>query len=178
MHCFRVYYSYMKMTKLIRVFILATIFCGVSAHSSEAYFTTSQSATLIPNSHTGLFTIDYSFGMPNREVSLPVDAVRSSEKLNTVVSYSILDEDENEVSGKTTSIVLSNASIDSKKMYSIPKGSSKKFKLVTLFTPDVYDAHKKYRLQVTYLPFNFDGVQQLQLNPSELQYYTTKLISL
>ncbi|MFZ2253503.1 MAG: hypothetical protein WAW13_05060 [Minisyncoccia bacterium] len=157
--------------------ILLASFFFFSTQSTHAYFTTNQSAMVL-NDHTILFLIDYTFGTPTHEVTLPVKALNSTEKQNDAVSFSVLDKDNAIIAGKTTSIVLSNAALNAQRMYVTPKSVGKKFTLAVFFTPESYELHKEYRLQVNHLPFNFDGTQQLQLNPSELVYYTTKFISL
>ena len=157
--------------------ILLASFFFFSTQSTHAYFTTNQSAIVLSN-HTVLFLIDYSFGTNKYEVTLPVRAQNSTVKQNDTVSFSILDKDNKTVAGKTTSIVLSKATLNAQKMYTVPKKVGEKFTLAVFFTPEPYELEKEYRLQVTHLPFMFDGAQQLQLNPSELTYYTTKLISL
>ena len=162
----------------LRTLIIIGIFFNFGIPATQAYFTTNQEAILLPQSHTGLFLIEYSFGMNSKEVFLPITAKYSDEKRTDMVSYAMVDEDGVKVAGKTTGMVLSNAAIRPEGMYATPKSTAKKFTLAVFFTPETYDANKKYRLQVTYLPFNFDGTQQLQLNPSELIYYTTKPISL
>ena len=163
---------------LIRAGLMATLvalfFIAVPTH---AYFTTAQSAEAL----TGgvLFTIDYSFGMKKHDVYLPFTAHNQSVAPSTdAVSYSILDEDGSVVAGKVSAIVLSDATLGTDFMYRVTKGSAKKFTLAVVFIPETKDAEKTYRLQVTNLPFNFDGTQQLQLNPSELTYYTTKSIGI
>lgn len=156
-------------------FVLALLFV---AQPTQAYFTTNQEAMALPGSHTALFLIDYSFGMTKHEVVLPVSARMGTETKDDSVSFSVLDEAGNAVDGKVTSMVLSNAPLSDEGMYVTQKGLGRKFRLAAFFTPTTYDASKKYRLQVTHLPFNFDGAQQLGLNPSELKYYTTPLISL
>ena len=163
---------------LIRVGLMATLvalfFVAVPTH---AYFTTGQNAEALTGG--ALFTIDYSFGMEKHDVYLPFTAHNQSVALNTnAVSYAILDEDGAVVKGKVSAIVLSNATLGTDHMYKVAKGSAKKFTLVVVFIPEAPNAEKTYRLQVTNLPFNFDGTQQLQLNPSELKYYTTKSIKI
>ena len=150
---------------------------GIFTSSAHAYFTTNQSAIVL-NDHTVLFLIDYTFGTPAHEVNLPVKALNSTEKQSDAVSFSILDKDNAIVAGKTTSMVLSTAELNAQKMYVTSKNIGKKFTLAVFFTPESSELEKKYRLQVNHLPFYFDGAQQLQLNPSELVYYTTKYISL
>lgn len=156
---------------------LAFILFFLFATPTHAYFTTGQYAEALTGG--GLFTIDYSFGVPNHDVYLPFATHNSSTtKEDTAVSYSILDENGNEIKGKLSAVVLSNALLEKNGMYKVAEGVAKKFTLVVVFIPDVKNPDTTYRLQVTHLPFNFDGTQQLQLNPSELQYYTTKPISL
>lgn len=157
-------------------FLSFIIFTPSNAH---AYFTTHQEARSLGN-QTGLYLIEFKFGSPEHQVHMPIMAQNTTATNSTMVSYEILNEDDDVVTtGTAMGIVLSNASLDSDgTMYVTPKGFLKTFTLAVFFTPEKSDANKKYRLQVTYLPFNFDGTQQLKLNPSELQYYKTKLISL
>lgn len=142
-----------------------------------AYFTTAQKEIDLGNG-TGLFLIEYKFGMNKYEVHMPVFAQQGTEKSNSMVSYEIMNEDDEVVSGKAVGIVLSSTPVSEQLTYVTPKGSSKTFVLAVFFTPETRSETEKYRLQVTHLPFQFDGKQQLQLNPSELKYYTTNLISL
>lgn len=172
-------YTIIHIVKFITLSILLCVaFFSFGIRSTHAYFTTNQNAIVIPGSHTGLFLIDYSFGTEKHEVLLPVKASNTTQKSTDAVAFSILDENGNVVLGKTTSIVLSSAALTAKGMYITPKNKATKFTLAVFFTPTSIDSNQKYRLQVTNLPFNFDGAQELQLNPSELKYYTTKLISL
>lgn len=163
---------------LIRVGLMATLialfFVAVPTH---AYFTTGQNAEALTGG--ALFTIDYSFGMEKHDVYLPFTAHNQSVLPSTdAVSYTILDENNTAVPGKVSAIVLSNATLSTDQMYKVTPGSAKKFTLVVVFIPETKDTEKTYRLQVTNLPFNFDDTQQLQLNPSELKYYTTKSIKI
>lgn len=157
------------------VILLSFIF-GV--HTTHAYFTTAQSAYSLGNG-SGLFLIDYKFGMEKRDVYMPISAVMNQAiTSSTSVSYTILDSKGNEVAGKASAIVLSSTSITDDILYKISKTQVGTFTLMVAFTPTEKKVGEKYRLLVTYLPFNFDRAQQLQLNPSELKYYTTKLITL
>ncbi len=144
---------------------------------SHAYFTTTQEAVALP-SHSGLFLIDYDFGAKKTDVRLPITALHANTASRSAVSYAILDENDAIVEGTVAGFVYSKAELQKDGMYFIPKGEARRLTLAVVFTPKVVDANKKYRLQVTYLPFTFGVTQELQLNPSELKYYTTKLISL
>lgn len=161
---------------LITLFLLISFFASTGTRA-QAYFTTSQSATPLDN-HTGLFLIEYSFGVPGHALHLPVSARNTGDASRDAVSFSMLDDQGERVDGKIASIVFSNATLERNGMYFVPKNVAKKFTLAVVFTPTTPNPSEKYRLQVTHLPFDFDGTQQLQLNPSELKYYTTKLISL
>jgi len=156
-------------------FLIISIFT-FSTSNAHAYFTTGQRAMVL-DTHTALFLIDYAFGVKNHEVQLPIKASYLSTSTDAV-SYAIIDKNGNQVAGKTVGIVLSKTPITTHQMYATPKGKSGKFTLAVFFTPDTSETPNEFRLQVTNLPFSFDGTQQLQLNPSELQYYTTKLISI
>jgi hypothetical protein len=146
--------------------------------TTHAYLMTNQSAHGI-SPHSALFLIEYKFGTKNNALHMPIRTLQGTTAATNTLAYQIHDEDGNIVPGKTSAIVLSDAKFSAKEsMYITDKGFSKKFTLVSVFTPDVYDPEKKYRLQVTHLPFSFNGTQELQLNPSELQYYTTDLVSL
>lgn len=161
-------------------FILFVGFLFISflgfAHNSHAYFTTAQKEINLGNG-TGLFLIDYSFGMAKHEVLLPMVALQTAREATNTVGFSIINKDGQEVQGKISAIVLSHAKITEDGLYKTTKGAGQKFTLAVFFTPEVQNVNE-YRLQVTNLPFNFDRKQQLQLNPSELTYYTTKLLAL
>ena len=156
---------------------LAALLLLLSIHPStaNAYFTTGQRAESFGNG-TMLFLIDYAFGHSKRDIVMPVAARNTAARSNDAVSYGIFDAEGNRVPGTAYGVVLSGAPYKDA-LYVIPKGQSQKMTLVVFFTPDVPSADETYRLQVTHLPFNFDGTQQLQLNDSELRYYTTKFIS-
>ncbi len=138
---------------------------------SEAYFTTNQEAVRL-DQNSILFTIDYQFGHKKHTMTLPVLAEPHSITPPTAVSYQIVDENGDVAGGKSTGIVFSSARLNNSGLYEVTRGTLNDFSLNVIFTPAEYDMNKKYTLNVTHLPFMFDGVQQLQLNPSELKYYT------
>ncbi len=165
----------------VKFFILTTIL-GISfflcmSGNANAYFTTAQDATIIEDDSV-VFTIEYAFGHEKRDVHMPVIARNGDTGSPSEVSYTILNEAGKQVPGKAIGIVFSNAKLTNAGEYVVPKAEARKFILTVLFTPTTVIEGEKYRLQVNYLPFTFDGEQQLQLNPSELKYYTTKYISL
>lgn len=145
-------------------------------HQTEAYFTTAQKEIDLGNG-TGLFLIEYRFGMEKRDVQLPVLTRRGEKKLRDTVSYEIVNKDGEKAKGVANGFVLSTAKIDKDRMYVAKRGEAQTFTLAVFFTPETPDMDE-YRLQVTYLPFTFNKKQELQLNPSELTYYTTDLLPL
>jgi hypothetical protein len=172
-------YATIHFVRYITLSILLTVsFLLLAIPRAEAYFTTNQEAVAFDDG-SAIFLIEYAFGVKNRDVHMPVFAQYSNNKASTAVSYAVFDESGAEVEGTAAGIVLSSATLDRSGMYIVPKGTAKKFTLAVVFTPRIpAQTEKKYRLQVMHLPFSFDGIQQLQLNPSELKYYTTKLIAL
>lgn len=162
----------------VNVFVLLTIFL-VTPSISSAYFTTSQSEMKIGD-QSALFLINFSFGTTKHDVQIPIIATQSSETLTSnAVEYTVLDEDGNTAIGTASAIVLSKAELNkSAKYYNVAQGLSQNFTLAVVFTPTVVTKVNEYRLQVTHLPFIFDGTQELRLNPSELKYYTTDLLEI
>ena len=144
--------------------------------TTHAYFTTKQEAIALDN-HSALFMIDYSFGVEKHELHLPFKTNTGTDKISSELSYTILDENNTSVLGKAVGLVLSPALLNTEGMYTVPKNTAKKFSLFVVFIPKIPVEGMQYRLQVTHLPFDFDGTQQLELNPSELKYYTTELTS-
>jgi len=164
-------------------FGLAALVFAALPHASEAYFTTNQAAIKL-NQTTALFAIEYSFGLEKSDIYMPVLAVRNltEENSRSTVGYSVREESETVTTeGTAAGIVLSKAPIVDG-MYKLEKGESHKMTLVVLYTTSS-DAHEEdYALQMDWLPYNVDhnsgSLQELQLNPSELQYYVTKEVEL
>ncbi|MCF7815512.1 MAG: hypothetical protein K9M10_01985 [Candidatus Pacebacteria bacterium] len=163
--------------KKLLIFSITAIIIFFPNNQSSAYFTTAQNEILL-NDGSGLFLIEYSFSNKKNDISMPILAQESNSKNRSFLEYSIFNSQGETVSGKTTAIVLSNAQILDSRLYKIPKGTFGTFTLAVVFTPEIKDKKEKYRLEVTSLPFDFIGQAQLQLNPSELQYYTTKFLRL
>jgi hypothetical protein len=106
-------------------------------------------------------------------MGMPIFAEHTKATSTDFLSYEIVDTDGVKVPGKARGIVISEAPMHASE-YRIPKGTAEDFSLIVAFDPDEDVTTDEYHLNVNYLPFNFDGTQQLKLNPSELQYYTTK----
>ncbi len=166
----------------IKIFLLALIALVGLPQVSSAYFTTEQTATKI-DEDTLLYTVTYRFGFLNRELQMPIGAVRGLEFGTTspYAGYIIQDDEKNvETGGSAYSIVLSNAKVVGNEYY-LPAGKSATFTLVTLLnlTPEMItpkDGDRDLSLLMTSLPFTMmkEGkAMPGRLNPSELQYYVT-----
>ena len=156
--------------------ILFVAFVLVIPEATHAYFKTGESSFTV-DGKTAIYALEYTFGHNSHEILMPVIARNTTEKSNTELSYEILDNKGELAKGTTLGVILSDAKIKNG-MYVIPKGKSMKFTLLTFYTKGADETDTGFRTQVTNLPFSFDGKLQLGLNPSELQYYTTKLIGL
>lgn len=167
------------------VALLALI--ALAPQAAFAYFTTDQKAVQI-NEDTLLYTVTYKFGLEKSELRMPVGAVRGLQfgDASPYVGYTLLQDSETPVTkGDTYSIVLSNMEIVDGEYY-VPAGKVGIFTLVTLvkLSPDFISVEERdYNLsmRVTSLPFTMmkDGKEiNAQLNPSELQYYTTPELDL
>lgn len=164
-------------TFLVNIFLLLIIFLAVP-NISNAYFTTAQSEMKLGDG-SALFLIDFSFGTMKYDVQIPITATQSlGAPTHNAVAYTIFDEDGDTAIGTASAIVLSKAKINKEGKYHVAKGVSQNFTLAVIFTPTVVTKVNEYRLQVTHLPFTFNETQELQLNPSELKYYTTDLLEI
>lgn len=164
------------MTSIKRVSTYLCLIIGffmLSTGGAEAYFTTDQNAFTVDNK-TGVFTIDFSFGHASHDITIPVSAQPMSlvESETATLGYTITATDGKPVNGRMMGIVLSSDAPVSNGFYKIKKGESATFTLLMLFVPDTKES-RTYTASVSQLPFTFDGKQGLQLNPSELTYYTT-----
>lgn len=149
--------------------------------SSLAYKTTEQS-TLRINDNTILYTITYRFGFLNREVYMPIGAVRGLENGTTspYVGYDILDNGKAITAGKTSSLVLSKANIKNNQ-YFLPEGKAADFTLVTIVTlpEEMNEEGKNTALKINHLPFVMVKDKQVGrtfLNEREMEPYITSVI--
>lgn len=172
----------------MKTYYISSILCAaalvlIAPTSTEAYFTTHQAASKITE-NAGIFAIQYVFGLEKHDIYMPIVAERDLpwENDEKKVGYSLThDESDTTSLGTTTGLVLSTAPIVDG-MYKIEKGTSAKMTLFVVLTTqdDAYETD--YALQVDALPYYVDygdeELSKLQLNPSELVYYTTKRIEL
>jgi len=151
--------------------------------SASAYFTQAQTQLQLTSS-TALYSITYSFGLPNQDLYLPIIAERNlmHDASEAKLGYTIRNDREDVITtGDTASFIYSTAEIKDG-MYYVPKGSKASFTLVTLFRTQTGTPAEDYLLLVENLPFLVDiGNPELEvrdLNPSELKYYTTNEVRL
>lgn len=166
-----------KMKLVAWLFVLALFI----PQSSQAYFTTAQSATKL-SADTFLFTISYKFGFQNRGLYMPIMAVRDNDATSspTRAEYAILQDGAVISAGLSNAIVLTNDSavVIKDGQYYLPPGKTATYTLVTLLTIPQTE-QDQLSLLMTHLPFTFliDGAKSnLQLNPTELQYYRTPAV--
>lgn len=170
-----------KMKLVLGLFVFS---CFIIPVSSEAYFSTAQTATKI-NERTTLFTVTYKFGFLNRELYMPIIAEQnlSTTSSKFAVGYTILDNQETVLeTGSATSLVLTadeDVVIKGARYY-LPQGKSAEFTLVTLVTTPT-EVTTDASLLVSHLPFIMvkEGEEiSARLNPSEMQYYRTPTVEL
>ncbi|MCD5381740.1 MAG: hypothetical protein LR017_00310 [Candidatus Pacebacteria bacterium] len=144
-----------------------TLFCAVCILmplSSHGYKITDQTAFTLDNT-AGIYLITFKLGHGNHDIYVPITAT-TEDRGNTALTYALYGTDDTTIDGDTTSMVISNATIENG-MYKVPAGTKKTFTLFTVFTPHTIAVDGQYRLAVTHLPFSFNETTQLQLNPSE-----------
>lgn len=163
--------------------IFAALLLALLPQVTLGYFTTGQTATKLSNT-ASLFTIEYAFGLEKNDIYMPIIAERGLawESEAKKVGYTLRENGEDIMTnGKATGIVLSSAPIVNG-MYKLEKGNAHKMTLLVILTTSSTESESDYALQVDKLPFYVDkgdqGLQTLQLNPSELQYYVTKEVEL
>ena len=149
----------------------------VSPTLSHAYQTTSQTAVPYGNDKV-LFTVSYKFGFLNRDLYMPISAVRGLDTTDTsgnlgygIVAGGVIDAK----IGRTTGLVLSSAEIKDGQYY-LPRGKNGSFTLVVVMDSKPALNTKDLSLLMTSLPFTMvekGKSYQAFLNPSELQYYVT-----
>lgn len=153
------------------------IFIALSLPSTtEAYFMTHQDAFTVDTS-TGVFVIDFAFGHEKHDVHIPVAALRTTNHSNHALSFDVVNDKGTSGISSAIGIVLSDAKLVNGE-YVVPKGVNQSFRLLVLYPKSANDTDAQFRAVVTHLPFSFDGTKDLQLNQSELRYYTTDLVSL
>lgn len=149
--------------------------------NSSAYETTEQTATLL-NDHTVLYTITYHFGFLNREVYLPIGAVRGLKNGSIVpyVGYDILVDGKATTSGKVGALVLSKAEIKNNQ-YFLATGKAADLTLVAILELPKGDSldPKKTALKMNHLPFTIVKDKEAGrtfLNEREMEPYITRVI--
>lgn len=148
--------------------------------SASAYISTGQQAIRV-NDTTALFFIEYEFGHESHDLFLPVLAKRGQDHGTEAktIGFELLEEGSfvNE-NASVQAAVISEAPIENG-MYKVPKGYATTFRFAAIVTTDPDADEVDYSIQITDLPFYFDGMEnKQQLNPSELRYYRTEEVEL
>ncbi len=155
--------------------------------SSQAYFTTAQSATRM-SADTILYTVSYDFGFAGRELYMPIIAARGLQATDPspLAGFTIYNQDREVITGGTANAIILSSDEDVQirdNQYYLPLRKSAKFTLVALLTiPEGEQvADQDLYLEVSRLPFTMvkDGAEiPAHLNASELQYYKTPEVTL
>jgi hypothetical protein len=148
---------------------------------ARAYFTTGQTAVKLSDT-SALYMIEYSFGLKDHDIYMPIAAERNPKNNDAQsVGYTLQEDGHTVTQGATSGIVASNAPVVNG-MYKIARGTAEKMTLFVILATQSDTPHKYYALSVNRLPYYVDRgnpqLQELQLNPSELQYYATEEIEL
>ncbi len=162
----------MKSSLFVFVFILFSAIV-LPAH---AYTVTKTNAFSV-DGRTAVFTIDYTFQHGTYNLVMPLKAERGSTASGTVLTYTIVNGSGQPGKGVAHGIVLSSSPLKNN-TYVLPKGVRGDYRLLVLYTRTEDEATEPLMLQVTGLPFAFENVQPLSLNPSELASYKTDPIML
>lgn len=169
--------------KNIKHYLVISLFfvALVLPQNSSAYETTKQSATLL-NDNTILYTITYRFGFLNREVYMPIGAVRGLENgtSSPYVGYDILTNGQATTSGKVGALVLGAADIKNNQ-YFLPEGKVADFTLVAILNlPKDGSLDKKNTvLKMDHLPFIMVKDKEAGrtfLNEREMKPYITPTV--
>lgn len=171
-------------SRKLKLFGVFTALSLLAPATSEAYFTTNQSAYKLTDT-TALYTVTYKFGFAERGLYMPIMAERdnSDETAQYQAKYQILDQaDEVITTGMSNGLVLtSSPDVDIKDgQYYLEPGESASFTLIALLTLNKA-AVSETALLVSHLPFTMEIDDKLvpnQLNPSELQYYRTPSVEI
>lgn len=154
---------------------LFTLFVGLLAFGGTqdvlAYNTTHQESFTV-DGKTVVYVIDYAFGHEKYNLTMPMHAVNTHTTATNTLGYEVRTKDGIQGKGKAVGIVLSKAQLENS-IYTTKKGVLTDFRLLVLYTILPGETAEDFSLHVTHLPFSFKGVQDLELNASELRAYTT-----
>ena len=170
--------------KIIISSIVLLVTLLISPVDSLAYFTTDQKAYRI-NDQLALFQIDYSFGLEDKSVYLPVRAARDQAwgTKNKMIGFEVLKDgkitSEGEAIGVVKGPVLISVPNSSNEQYVAPAGRAIPMQFFVILQIEPSATTSRYAIQVTDLPFYVGEKEEYQkLNPSELKYYKTPSINL
>lgn len=159
-----------------KLYLLLLVAFVLTPATSEAYFTTSQTATQI-NETTTLFAIEYKFGHQSDSYYLPARAVRDQVwgTDNSRVGFTVLEDGKRVTdAGSAVGVVISTAELTDDEMYKTPRGLLKTFTLYVILTTEPDTPEADYAIKVTDLPFYLGDSREYQkLNETELRKYQT-----
>lgn len=163
-----------------KLFISTIALCLIAPSVSFAYVSTEQTAARI-SATEALYTISFRLGFSNRDVYVPIQALRDQTTSDNALHYTILEDARHTTTtGLTRAAVISTASVQDG-WYVVPRGSSATFTVLATLTTDPSAAEADYALKVTHLPFTtiVDGLHiRNALTESELRGYLTPEIEL
>lgn len=160
----------MKYTHLI----LFAVFLLLPISALNAYETTDQAAVQV-TSTSAIYLIEFEFGHGDHDIHIPVRAHDSTERSRDFLSYRFVNDDDERIENvRSAGIVLSDTPIEDGN-YVIPEGERRTLTLLVVASAEDIST-TPMSAHVTSLPFSFDGEEELQLNPSELQYYRTPAV--
>ncbi len=172
----------MKINSLFPV-LLALMFFIIPGNSS-AFQTTAQKAVRL-NDTTVLYSIDFEFTFLNRDVRVPIGAVRNLPHGNSqqYIGYSFkAGEKTSDMFGKSYAIVLSDEKV-ADGMYAVPRGKKAKFTLLTLLkvSPNERAEYKQNELalKITSFPLILIDEEQAsvyQHSVAALEQYLTPMV--
>lgn len=164
-------------TRKIKLILGVAALAIVLPQLSHAYSTTAQSATRLSDD-TFLFTITYRFGFLNRELKMPIGAIRAdADYRSPYTRYAVLADGEPSTIGVSSAVVLSTASIVDNEYY-LPEGRAADFTLAAIvkIPPKDTATPDQLSLGITALPFTMidDGEEVLgSLTAEMLPAYKT-----
>lgn len=161
---------------IILSFVLALSVVAILAlpHAASAHQTSAQSAVQLTDD-TFMFTIDFRFGVLNRDVALPLLAARMPSVVEDMAAlqYQLVDSNGEVVEGgQTSSIVIGDESLVSDYQYVLPANNPSQFTLLSIvkLTPAQVTAGGDLSMKLNYLPYFLedDGEYGLASIPTSL----------
>lgn len=158
----------------ICAFCLCSLGYTTTATTAQAYLVSDSASFTVGDTVLSLLT--YRFGHVHHDIWMPLEATTSVGS-ETALHFDIKNENGETARGSKSGIVLSSAPVESG-WYIAPIGTSTSFTLLTIYKKEATESGHTFHTEVTALPFRFDGVTKLELNPAELTSYRSKSATL